>query len=103
MSLSAFMAFIAVVYVVFQKMRLGLHQGLNKLHFFTTVGSILILALGLFLSGFFTQSNSSDTQAVLFDYTLLKKFISLAGFLLLFAQVVFVFNCLFSLLSRRRL
>jgi heme/copper-type cytochrome/quinol oxidase subunit 1 len=103
MLLSAQMAFIAVIYFMFGYMNRRLHRGLSLVHFFITILSFCILGFGLWKVSFFTISDSENVNEVLFDYKLLKRYLASSGFVLLFAQIIFVINCLFALLQFKRL
>lgn len=97
------MGFVAMIYWMFEKMNRSLHKGLSKLHFFTTLIALLIFGAGLALSDFFNvQAQKQRTDGTLFDYKLLNRFNFIAGFLLLFAQITFVINCLFALFNRQK-
>lgn len=97
------MLLIAVIYWTFEKMKRSLHQRLSSVHFFLTIGSLLLLGIGFILSGFFDNSRPKiNIDGSLFDYQLLNKYNFIAGFLLLFAQFIFVLNCLFALFSRQK-
>ena len=99
--IAIFFVFIAVVYWIMLKMNRRLHKGLSLIHYIVTVISIIILIVGMVISGFFTVSDSSDVKAVLFDHIKLKQAIAVSGFLLLFAQVLFIINCMSSLIKFR--
>jgi heme/copper-type cytochrome/quinol oxidase subunit 1 len=95
------MLFVAVIYWMFEKMRCTLHLGLGKTHFFLTLFAFLVFIIGLFQSDFFVHSPSQQRiDGAFFDYKLLNNYNLIAGFTLLFAQVIFVINCLFALIMR---
>ena len=98
---AAFFVFIALVYWIMLKMNRKLHKGLSVVHYFVTIIAILILIVGMVISSFFTVSDSADVKAVLFDYIRLKQAIALSGFLLLFGQILFIINCISSLIKFR--
>jgi hypothetical protein len=103
MLLAIQMAFIAIIYLTFAKMNRILHLNLGKIHFFITLFSLLLFGVGWVRSGLFNYSPSPiSTEGSLFDYKLLNKFNTVAGFLLLFAQVLFVINCLNALFAQRK-
>jgi heme/copper-type cytochrome/quinol oxidase subunit 1 len=101
--LAAQMLFIAVIYWSFHTMKRHLHPLLGKIHFFTTFVSILLFGWGLIASGFFSNVRTdSDIGGSFFDYSLRSKSNVAAGYLLLFAQVIFVINCLSALFFNRQ-
>jgi heme/copper-type cytochrome/quinol oxidase subunit 1 len=100
--IAAFFFFIATIYYVMLKMDRKLHQDLCLIHYFSTVISILIFIFGMVISGFFIRSQSIDVKETLFDFKTLNKYIAGSGFLLLFGQIVFTINCLYSIFRRDR-
>jgi heme/copper-type cytochrome/quinol oxidase subunit 1 len=101
MLLAGQMVLIAVIYWTFGKMKRRLHQGLGKIHFFITIGALIIFGIGLIHSGFFDNSRLQlRIDGSLFDYKLLIRYNRSAGFFLLFAQLIFIINCLFALFIR---
>jgi heme/copper-type cytochrome/quinol oxidase subunit 1 len=101
--LAAQMFFMAMIYWMFEKMNRTLHKNLGIIHFFVTQIALLLFGVGLIQSGFFSSPRLQQrADGALFDYELLKRFNYIAGFLLLFAQIIFVINCLFALFSRQK-
>ena len=101
--LAALMVFIAIIYWTFSQMKRSLHVGLGKIHFFITVFALLVFGIGLVVSGFFTKAPlQPNIDGSLFDYKLLNKFNRVASYFLLFAQIIFVINCLFALFFRHK-
>jgi cytochrome c oxidase subunit I len=101
--LSVQMFFMAMIYWMFEKMNRFLHKGLGKVHFYMTQTAFLLFGVGLTVSGFFSSPQLQQRiDGVLFDYKLLNRFNYIAGFLLFFAQIIFVINCLFTLFTRQK-
>jgi cytochrome c oxidase subunit I len=101
--LAAQMGFIAMIYWMFEKMNCTLHEGLSKTHFFVTHIALLLFGAGLTASGFFNAHRLQQrTDGAIFDYELLNRFNYIAGYLLFFAQIIFVINCLFALITRQK-
>jgi heme/copper-type cytochrome/quinol oxidase subunit 1 len=100
--IAAFFFFIATIYYTLLKMERQLHQDLCLVHYFSTIISILIFIFGMVISGFFIRSESTDVKETLFDFKTFNKFIAVSGFLLLFGQIVFIINCLFSIFRKNR-
>lgn len=99
MLLAAFFVFLAVIYFVFLKMRRHLHSGLSVIHYILTMLSIIILIFGMVFSGFFIKSDNENADAILFDYKSLNQAIAISAFLLIFGQIIFIINCLFSIFT----
>ena len=98
------MVLIAVMYWSFEKMKRPLHRELSKIHFFLTIGALILFGIGFIASGFFDNARPRlSIDGALFDYELLNKYNFIAGFLLLFAQFIFVINCLRSLFRRQKI
>ena len=100
--IAAFFFFIATIYYVMLKMERQLHQDLCVVHYFSTVISILFFIFGMVISGFFIRSESTDVKETLFDFKTFNKYIAGSGFLLLFAQIVFIINCLSSIFRKNK-
>jgi heme/copper-type cytochrome/quinol oxidase subunit 1 len=100
--IAAFFIFIATIYYVMLKMDRHLHQDLCLIHYFSTIISILIFIFGMVISGFFIRSESTDVKETLFDFKTFNKYIAGSGFLLLFGQIVFIINCLYSFIRKEK-
>jgi heme/copper-type cytochrome/quinol oxidase subunit 1 len=100
--IAAFFFFIATIYYVMLKMHRHLHQDLCLVHYFSTIISILFFIFGMVISGFFIRSESTDVKETLFDFKTLNKYIAVSGFLLLFGQIVFIINCLYSIFRKSK-
>jgi heme/copper-type cytochrome/quinol oxidase subunit 1 len=101
MLLAGQMLFMAVIYWMFDEMKRPLHIGLGKTHFFMTLFALWLFSVGLFESGFFDNYRPQQRiDGALFDYKLLNKYNIVSGFVLFFAQIIFVINCLFALFIR---
>jgi heme/copper-type cytochrome/quinol oxidase subunit 1 len=103
MLLAGQMVFIAVIYWTFEKMKCPLNVLLGKVHFFITIASLLLFGIGLIASGFFHNARPQlNNDGAFFDYKLLNKYNVVAGYFLLFAQIIFVINCLYALYVRQK-
>jgi heme/copper-type cytochrome/quinol oxidase subunit 1 len=96
-----FLNFLAIIYWTMEKMNLALHKGLSKIHFGVTVLSLLILIFGMVISRFFIISNSTNVKEVLFDFVRLTQITKVSVFLLIFGQILFIFNCMLKLIKIR--
>jgi heme/copper-type cytochrome/quinol oxidase subunit 1 len=100
-SLFFFLNFVAIIYWTMEKMHLQLHKGLSKIHFWITVLSLLILIFGMVISRFFIVSDSTNVKEVLFDFVRLTQITKVSVFLLIFGQILFIFNCMLKLIKIR--
>ncbi len=101
MLLFFFLNFLAIIYWTMEKMNRQLHKGLSKIHFGVTVLSILILIFGMVISRFFIISDSPNVKEVLFDFVRLTEITKVSVFLLIFGQILFIFNCMLKLIRIR--